>query len=94
MAALLGGAAGPNRTDDLTLTKRLLYQLSYSGGMRIFYRNALVCCHVNNFLKSSTVMPAKPVPACRKPGAGIQCVEDTLDSGSQAALRPLPGMTE
>ena len=31
------------------------------------------------------VMPAK---------AGIQCVEDTLDSGSQAALQPLPGMTE
>ena len=26
------GAAGPTRTDDLTLTKRLLYQLSYSGG--------------------------------------------------------------
>ena len=25
------GAAGPTRTDDLTLTKRLLYQLSYSG---------------------------------------------------------------
>src|SRR4051812_26386479 len=26
------GAAGLTRTDDLTLTKRLLYQLSYSGG--------------------------------------------------------------
>ena len=25
------GAAGPTRTDDLTLTKRLLYQLSYSS---------------------------------------------------------------
>ena len=25
------GAAGLTRTDDLTLTKRLLYQLSYSG---------------------------------------------------------------
>ena len=25
------GAAGPTRTDDLTLTKRLLYQLSYNG---------------------------------------------------------------
>lgn len=31
------------------------------------------------------VMPAE---------AGIQCVENLLDSGSQAALRPLPGMTE
>ena len=40
------------------------------------------------------VLPAKPAPACIKPGAGIQCVEVTLDSGSQAALRPLPGMTE
>ena len=27
----LSGAAGLTRTDDLTLTKRLLYQLSYSG---------------------------------------------------------------
>ena len=27
----MSGAAGPTRTDDLTLTKRLLYQLSYSG---------------------------------------------------------------
>ena len=44
------GAAGPTRTDDLTLTKRLLYQLSYSGvlrstamgtpGEREFYQNA------------------------------------------------------
>ena len=28
------GAAGPTRTDDLTLTKRLLYQLSYSGNSK------------------------------------------------------------
>ena len=28
---LVDGAAGPIRTDDLTLTKRLLYRLSYSG---------------------------------------------------------------
>ena len=35
------GAAGLTRTDDLTLTKRLLYQLSYSGGEeRVFYSKA------------------------------------------------------
>ena len=38
-------------------------------------------------------MPVEPVPACLKPGTGIQCLETTLDSGSRAAMRPLPGMT-
>jgi hypothetical protein len=36
-------------------------------------------------LELRIVMPAE---------AGIQCAENPLDSGSQAALRPLPGMTE
>lgn len=30
-----GGADSLNRTDDLPLTRRLLYQLSYAGGWRI-----------------------------------------------------------
>ena len=34
------GADSPNRTDDLPLTRRLLYQLSYAGTMRRSLRAA------------------------------------------------------
>ena len=62
------GAAGPTRTDDLTLTKRLLYQLSYSSiSEGIFHRTAWTATASNVFPRERDYNAARreQVHACR-----------------------------
>lgn len=49
---MLSGADGQNRTDDLSLTKGLLYQLSYIGKnyFQIKATNITTTSHKNNQL--------------------------------------------
>ena len=61
------GAAGLTRTDDLTLTKRLLYQLSYSGVPgRILTQHP----RLPHPVPSVSVDPERSVPAHEPPVLG------------------------